>query len=788
MNIAILSKKNIFTLIIFVFIFVLAIVLFNGKFESWVNPQALTVANAAGLQVTPKSDDETGENLFEPGARLNTYHNYIPLVINSTEYLPKLEIIDAWVTDVYGVPQYNFQASEQFQYWASGSNNFTETKEVSLRWIQSGPCGESLVFSDTVSLDPGEWQHIYPSATPDCSGVFTPTIQITYETITTTKSTQYTISQESVIVISDDQGFDRCARPEVYQMQSWWDNSPYRVFNLYLGGISFACKDTPLDADWVRQVAEQGWTFIQTWVGPQAPCTSYSNKISLNSSTAYNQGRNEADMANNAANELGFTGENIIYYDLEGYPDEAACRNAVKSFVRGWVDRLHELGLKAGAYGAACTSFVSDWAEIESPPDDVWIAHWYLNSYNPAASVWDARCVSNDLWAEHQRIKQYTGGHVETWGGVSLGIDSDVLDGEITAYVGAPAEKSNSLLGTVLHQKGPRIKSAGLLDSSHGWVLGAGQLFLVGNNGEYWQDITPANISVWDVIFQNRLKSWVVGSKETTGEILIAYTEDGGISWKNNPIPISLPERFEIDKAFLEVTSTDVIWVVLRQLSGSNFSVGRLFFSKDNGQTWEERNVPLGESVRFLDDLQGWAAGGPAGNLLYRTFDGGETWQQQKLDIKAGERATVGLPSFRDELNGFLPVGVTSARGSWLVVYHTEDGGQSWRVGDSLLVSPALISTNKLLSSLGSFSGYPEEDLFATVAYENLPDGAVAIDFINQLTGWIVIQEGHCEGDKGDFATEPLQCEQTWQLMATDDGGRTWYQIDLQVTPLKMDS
>jgi len=788
MSIARLSTKQIYTLSLFVFIFLLAILFFTGEINRWINSPTLIVANAAGLQATPKIDYRAEENLFEPDVRVNSFHNYIPLVINSTEYIPKLEIVDAWVTDVYGVPQNNFRASEQFQYWASGSNNFTEKTEVSLRWVQLGPCGESMVFSDTVSLDPGEWQYIYPSATPDCSGVFTPTIQISYETITVTKSTQYSVSQESVILISEDQGFDRCARPEVYQMQSWWDNSPYRVFNLYLGGISFACKDTPLDADWVRQVAEQGWNFIQTWVGPQAPCTSYSNKISLNTSTAYNQGRNEADMANNAANELGFTGENIIYYDLEGYPDDAACRKAVKSFIRGWVERLHELGLKAGAYGAACTSYVSDWAEIESPPDDVWIAHWYLSSYNPAASVWDARCVSDDLWAEHQRIKQYTGGHVETWGGISLGIDSDVLDGEITAYVGNPAEKNNSFLSAVLHQIGPRIQSAGLINDTLGWVLVEGRLFLVSDGGEYWQAITPANISVWDVFFQDRLRSWFVGSKETSGEILIAYTEDGGITWKNHPLPISLPDTLEIDNAFLEVSSNAVIYVVLRHLSGNNFSVGRLFISKDNGQKWEERNVPLGEEVRFLDDLQGWVAGGPAGNLLYHTLDGGETWQQQTLDIKEEQRATIGLPSFRDDLNGFLPVGLETAKGNWLVVFHTDDGGQSWQVGDRLSVKPALVSTNKLLSNLGSLSGRTDEDFIATGSFENLPEGVIAIDFINQLMGWIVVQKGHCEGDKDAFATDLLQCEQSWELMATDDGGHTWYKIEPQGVPIKSDS
>lgn len=139
----------------------------------------------------------------------------------------------------------------------------------------------------------------------------------------------------------------------------------------------------------------------------------------------------EADKAVLAAANLGFTGKNVYYYDLESCDTtNTTCRNAVKAFIDGWVYRIRSYwGEKAGVYGSACGSAVSDWASIANPPDSVWIAAW-----NGVKSVWNLPCVSNTLWANHQRLHQWRGGHNETWGGVTLNIDSDCADGLVTPH------------------------------------------------------------------------------------------------------------------------------------------------------------------------------------------------------------------------------------------------------------------------------------------------------------------------------------------------------------------
>jgi hypothetical protein len=146
----------------------------------------------------------------------------------------------------------------------------------------------------------------------------------------------------------------------------------------------------------------------------------------------------------------------MVYYDLEAYGYDTACRAAVNSFMNGWTVRLHELGNLSGVYASTlCNTGLSDFMTIASPPDGIWPARWYLpagvGTYDPTASVWDiGSCVPTTVWNNHQRIRQYAGDHYETWGGVTLlSIDDDVLDGVVgVPYLGTPSPIFSALQQT----------------------------------------------------------------------------------------------------------------------------------------------------------------------------------------------------------------------------------------------------------------------------------------------------------------------------------------------------
>jgi len=240
------------------------------------------------------------------------------------------------------------------------------------------------------------------------------------------------------------QGFDACEIPTLSQMQTWSANSPFKAVNLYIGGSSRACDNLALTSTYLKQLSQQGWKFIPTWVGPQAPCTGYLTKMSSDPTTAYNQGVAQADLAVERLSELGLTYPDktgsVIYYDIEYYGTNAACRTAVNSFMNGWVSQIHTRGNLAGVYSSpSCNTGLSDFRTITNVPDVVWIAAWYYSlghpdaHYDPTASVWDwlGTCMPGTAWPTHQRLRQYSGDHNETWGNLTLEIDNDVLDGVV---------------------------------------------------------------------------------------------------------------------------------------------------------------------------------------------------------------------------------------------------------------------------------------------------------------------------------------------------------------------
>lgn len=171
----------------------------------------------------------------------------------------------------------------------------------------------------------------------------------------------------------------------------------------------------------------QGWSFYLVWAGPQAPCEGGS--ISSNTFTAYNQGKQEADRADAAAWNLGFTGYNVYYYDTENYDEtNQACRDAVNSFLNGWgYQNRYVYGNMVGVYGNHCDA--PYWTSISNVPDMVWIAYW-----DGDPDVWGLGCLPDGLWIYNQRLHQYAGMVYETYGGYQLQIDRDCASGLVTPH------------------------------------------------------------------------------------------------------------------------------------------------------------------------------------------------------------------------------------------------------------------------------------------------------------------------------------------------------------------
>jgi|GEM_PF-5804244 len=236
-------------------------------------------------------------------------------------------------------------------------------------------------------------------------------------------------------------GFDACTAPSAQTMQAWAANSPYHAIGVYIGGVNAACPpgsgaNPNLDSAWVSQEVAAGWHLIPTYVGLQAPSNSCCQGMSSNPGQAAAQGTAAANDAVADMQSLGLPAGNPIYYDMEYYSRTSTNTNAVLAFLSAWTSQLHAAGYASGVYGnsdSAIADLVSQWGTSYPEPDDIWFAEW--NNQPTATTAY----VPATEWSNQQRLHQYTGGHNETYGGATINIDSDYVDGATASTVAAPA-------------------------------------------------------------------------------------------------------------------------------------------------------------------------------------------------------------------------------------------------------------------------------------------------------------------------------------------------------------
>lgn len=263
-------------------------------------------------------------------------------------------------------------------------------------------------------------------------------------------------------------GFDTCGAPSTSAMTAWLA-SPYRSVGIYLGGAMRACPDGNLSASWVSAVTRQGWRLAPLYVGYQAPCVNQSGlaEFSRDPATAAGQAAAAARDAIARARYFGLPTGSPIYFDLESYDTgDITCRAAVLAFTNAWTVELHRGSFRSGVYSGSASG-IRDIAGVVGragfvPPDGVWLARW-----NGAPGVFGDPYVPDVYWRNHQRLHQYLGGHNETWGGVTINIDTNSNDGlVVTGSPGAGVPGYGA--GTV----GPGVSG---FTTSGSWSSGAPQ-------------------------------------------------------------------------------------------------------------------------------------------------------------------------------------------------------------------------------------------------------------------------------------------------------------------------
>lgn len=223
------------------------------------------------------------------------------------------------------------------------------------------------------------------------------------------------------------------------EMAIWKDFSPYTTVGVYIpvndGWDNRADKEqVNLTPQWVAEVFADGWGIIPIYVGRQAPercAIGNFEYVSEDTGTARQQGLDSAADAVVSASRLGLNPGVPIYYDMEGY--RPACAEPVVAFLDAWTEGLHNAGYLSGVYGSR-TSTMKHMSEAVGrggfdAPDAVWVS-----TNNKQEVTLGLESPPDNLWT-NARIHQYRLGVTRTYGGVTLEVDDNIVDGPVAKFL-----------------------------------------------------------------------------------------------------------------------------------------------------------------------------------------------------------------------------------------------------------------------------------------------------------------------------------------------------------------
>jgi photosystem II stability/assembly factor-like uncharacterized protein len=322
------------------------------------------------------------------------------------------------------------------------------------------------------------------------------------------------------------------------------------------------------------------------------------------------------------------------------------------------------------------------------------------------------------------------------------------------------------------------------------WAINGHGIWLTTNGGRTWRWSVPRGIAAAkiavasppEIQFVNKQDGWMSAPLAFDRQELsknkrhweFDWTTDGGRTWH-----LSLPpgcRRACVDGSFSFLDARH--GYVFAAVQGAE-QPNKLFRTSDGGRTWQLVSRPtIWGPITFVNDKDGFAGGpgdmieglyeGPQIITLYRTTDGGKTWSkydpagsgsftEQPYAARGHEVVVVENGPNR---NG----GLNLAPGT---VYVSHDGGRQWS-GRAVPVSPSVaVSFSAASPSVWAWSA--RQDVFVTnragdgwreVVLRGLPPQASIkeIDFTSSRVGWATFY---------GFGTHP-------NLFRTTDAGVHW--------------